>query len=150
MTLAAFAGLRCVEIARLTRDAVLDHTTPPVLIVNGKGAKDRVLPMHPLILESLRAYGMPNRGHVFRRRDGQTGPPTAQSVSILGNRYLHSLGIPDTMHSLRHRAITELYRLCTDIRVAQTFAGHSSPQTTAGYAAYCPDTLRDAVFALPA
>lgn len=54
------------------------------------------------------------------------------------------------MHSLRHRAITAVYEKSLDIRVAQEFAGHSSPQTTAGYAAYSPERLADAVFAIPA
>lgn len=150
LTLAAFAGLRCCEIAGLVRDCVLDTAEPPVLVVTGKGAKDRVIAMHPAVQLALRAYGLPSRGWIFRRRDGLPGPPSPDRVSWLTNRFLHELSIPDTMHSLRHRAVTQVYRAAKgDIRVAQTFAGHASPTTTAGYAAYCNEALTSAVLGIP-
>lgn len=148
LILAAWAGLRCCEIAALTRDQVLDTADPPVLIVTGKGAKDRIIPLHPRVRLALYEWGLSSRGYVFRRRDGHPGPPTADRVSWLCNRWLHESGVPDTMHSLRHRAVTGVYRACRDIRVAQEFAGHSSPDTTAGYAAHAPDRLAAAVLAL--
>lgn len=149
LLLAAFQGLRRCEVASLQRDSIRDDNDPPVLIVMGKGAKERVVPLHPVVWEALQAYGLPRRGPVFRRRDGQHGAPSAHAVGLLANRYLHDQGIPETFHTLRHRAITVLYGLCLDIRVAQTFAGHSSPQTTAGYTAYSPDVMNKAVLAIP-
>jgi integrase len=149
LTLAAYAGLRACEIASLTRDSIREHDDPPMLVVTGKGSKDRVIPLHPAILPALRAYGLPNRGWIFHRRDDVPGHPTRERVSWLANRYLHDIGIDDTLHSLRHRAITQVYRQSHDIRVAQSFAGHSSPQTTAGYAAYSPALLVSAVLAMP-
>lgn len=149
LMLAAYCGLRCVEMAGLQRDGLREDDKPPVVVVSGKGNKERVVPLHPAVLTALRAYGLPRRGPIFRRRDGKYGQPTPGNVSLLCNRWLHANGIPDTIHSLRHRAITSVYRNCSDIRVAQTFAGHSSPQTTAGYAAYCPDRLVTAVMDLP-
>lgn len=149
LTLAAFEGLRCVEIASLNRESVLLDREPPIIVVTGKGSKERILPLHPSAAAALRLYGLPNRGPVFRRRDGQFGQPTAQAVSLLCNRWLHSQGIPDSMHSLRHRAITAVYERSSDIRVTQEFAGHSSPQTTAGYAAYSPERLTAAVLGIP-
>lgn len=149
LMLEAFAGLRCCEVATLTRDSVLDTAEPPVLVITGKGSKDRIIPLHPVVTLALRAYGMPSRGYVFRRRDGKPGPPTADRVSWLTNRWLHDHGIPDTAHALRHRAVTQVYRGCPDIRVAQEFAGHSSPTTTAIYAAYAPERMLAAVLAIP-
>jgi integrase len=149
LMLGAFSGLRCCEIATLGRDSVLDTADPPVLVVTGKGSKDRVVPLHPAVTLALRAYGLPSRGYVFRRRDGHAGPPTADRVSWLCNRWLHDHGIPDTMHSLRHRAVTTVYRACQDIRVAQEFAGHQSPTTTANYSAYSPERMVLAVMAMP-
>ncbi len=43
--------------------------------------------------------------------------------------YKHGRGI----HTLRHSAITEVYRSTRDILKAQKFAGHSSPDITVGY-----------------
>ncbi len=39
LVLAAYAGLRCTEIAALTRHDVLDRADPPVLVAHGKGNK---------------------------------------------------------------------------------------------------------------
>jgi integrase/recombinase XerC len=149
LMLAAFCGLRCMEIAALQRDSIREDDSPAVIVVNGKGAKERIVPLHPSVWSALRDYGLPHRGPVFKRRDGQYGAPSAHAVSILCNRWLHDRGIPDTVHSLRHRAITSVYRNSSDILVAQTFAGHSSPTTTAGYAAYCPESLVTAVMGIP-
>jgi len=44
--------------------------------------------------------------------------------------YKHGRGI----HTLRHVAITEMYRLTRDLRKAQVFAGHSSSKITETYA----------------
>ena len=38
------------------------------------------------------------------------------------------------IHSLRHYAVTEFYRVHRDIRAAQVFAGHSSSVITETYA----------------
>ena len=150
LTLAAWEGLRCCEIATLTRDSIIESNAQPLILVTGKGSKDRVVPLHPVPLLALRAYGLPARGWVFRRRDGLPGPPSADRVSWMTNKFLHELGIPDTMHALRHRAITQVHDQGRDLLITQTFAGHASPTTTAGYAAYCPDRLVTAVMGIPA
>lgn len=96
LVLGAYAGLRAGEMARLQRQDVLDTAETPVLIVDGKGGKQRVVPASPRVLFELRAYGMPSRGYVFRRRDGNPGAPTPARVSQLVNGYLHDLGVEDT------------------------------------------------------
>ena len=47
--------------------------------------------------------------------------------------YMHGRGI----HTARHTAITEMYRLTKDLRKCQVFAGHSSSKTTEIYAHIC-------------
>lgn len=148
LTLAGWAGMRCCEIAPLTRDRVLDTVDPPLIFVTGKGSKDRVIPAHPRVLLALRAYGMPSRGWVFHRRDDRPGPPTAMRVSWLCNRWLREHGIPDTMHSLRHRAVSGVYQNSGDLYVAASFAGHANVSTTTGYAVLSPQRVAAAVFAL--
>ena len=51
--------------------------------------------------------------------------------------YLDELGLAQKgrgIHSLRHYAVTEFYRVHRDIRAAQVFAGHSSSVITETYA----------------
>lgn len=145
LVLAAYAGLRCTEIAGLSRHDVLDRANPPVLIAHGKGSKDRVVPMCQTVIDSLVAHGMPSRGPIFPRLDGQPGATSAHRVSVVMSTYLAELGIDGRMHTLRHRFATETYRLSMDLRVVQELLGHESPQTTAGYAAYSRQGAVDTV-----
>ena len=61
---------------------------------------------------------------------------TASHVSHVANRFLRRVGVPDTLHSLRHRYGTQMYAVSGfDLRLCQEFLGHSSPATTAMYVA---------------
>jgi site-specific recombinase XerD len=139
LMLAALAGLRAVEIARLRREDVLDHMEPPVLVVHGKGDKPRIIALSASLLGELHRYGLPRRGPVIRRADEKQGHVSPSLVSSVANRHLHELGIPDTLHSLRHFAGTALYRQTRDIRLVQETLGHASPAQTAGYAAWAKE-----------
>jgi site-specific recombinase XerD len=141
----AYAGLRCSEVAWLTRDRVIDREG--LIVVLGKGGKERVVPMHPLVGESLTRYRMPRTGNVFLMPDGAAW--RAGRVSAKTCTYLHRLGIDATAHQLRHWFGTTTYAACQDIRVVQELMGHSSPVTTAGYAAWSRLVAREAVEALP-
>lgn len=143
--LAAFAGLRCIEIARLRRDEILDRYDPPVLIVlDGKGGKQRVVPLARELIAAVHSAGIPPGGWIAARADG-AGPYEASRVSQLGNRHLRACGIGATMHQARHLFGTEMYRRTQDLRIVQELLGHSSPATTAGYAAWSPAAAAEAV-----
>ena len=133
LMLAALAGMRAVEIARLRREDILDHMDPPGMVVHGKGDKPRIVALSAPLLTELHRYGLPKRGPVIRRLDGKPGHVSPSLISIVANRHLHELGIPDTLHSLRHFAGTSLYRQTRDIRLVQEVLGHASPSTTAIY-----------------
>jgi integrase len=144
--LAAFAGLRAAEIAQLCREDVLDYHDPPVLfVVDGKGGKQRTVPLADDLLAELVTWPAPTRGWLFTRLDDRPGPVPAHLVSNLANRYLHGEGIPYTLHTLRHWFGTTMYRRTSDLRLVQELLGHSSPVTTAGYAAWSPAKAADAV-----
>ena len=138
LVLAAYEGCRAVELARLDRADVLDTADPPVLIVHGKGDKERLLPLAPAVLDELRRYGMPKQGPVFPRRDGQVGHNTATRISNIVSEYLHDQHLPMTLHQCRHRFATDAYRASHDLRLVQELLGHANPATTAGYAAFAP------------
>jgi len=55
-------------------------------------------------------------------------------VSRLCNDHLHSIGIPHTLHSLRHRYGTQVYRASgRDLRLTQELMRHKTPVSTALY-----------------
>lgn len=149
LVLAAYAGLRAMEIAGLMRDQVHDHADPPVLHITGKGGRERIVPMSERVVLELRAHSLPSRGFVFPRHDGSGGQNSPARISHLLNEYLHDMGVPDTLHALRHRFGSQMYQASRDLRVTQELMGHASPTTTAGYVAWSSVAAVIAVEALP-
>lgn len=148
LELAAFAGFRAAEVARLERADVHDELPDPVLLVQGKGRRERVVPMAPRVWDALLVHGLPRTGWVFPRLDGEPGPMTPGLVSKLASEHLRSLGIDGTLHALRHFYGTELYRASgNDIRLTQDLLGHASPVTTSVYAGWSNRKAFDSVLA---
>ncbi|MGO9874650.1 MAG: tyrosine-type recombinase/integrase [Acidimicrobiia bacterium] len=142
----AFAGLRCCEIAMLRREDVRDDLDPPAIhVVDGKGGKSRIVPLHPVIAVELAQ--LPTRGWLFPHWDG-SGHIKAHNITHGVARYFRSRGITATMHQLRHHFGTALYRQSHDLRLTQELLGHADPRTTAGYAAWSSDRAAAAVIAL--
>jgi len=153
IVLAAWCGLRAKEIAYLRRDAILAGAQPPVLIVAAdatKGRRERIIPLSAFVLGELAAARLPNSGWAFRRHDGARGPNAPWIVSHLASEFLHSCGIPATLHQLRHRFGTQAYRARRDLLAVQYLMGHEDPVSTAGYAAFDQPEARAAVDAIPA
>lgn len=143
LLLAAFEGMRCIEISRLRREDVVDYDDPPVLIAFGKGSKDRIIPLHPEVLAALRLLPMPKSGAVFRHADGR--PMNAQRVSQIGAACLRRAGAEATLHQLRHHFGTHMYRKTHDLLLVGALMGHENPATTAIYSRFDRAGARAAV-----
>jgi integrase/recombinase XerC len=125
--LAREAGLRRNEVAvGHTRDLVEDLEGWS-LIVHGKGARDRLVPLTESLAAELRA--MP-AGYFFP--GDVDGHLSAQWVGILVARLMPGAW---TMHTLRHRFATEVYDVSHDLAATQDLLGHASPATTRVYVA---------------
>lgn len=149
LLLGAFCGLRCQEIAGVHwSDLQTDKTETVLLVREGKGGKERVVPVPGVVLEAMLAYGRRRSGPMFYGRDA--GQMTPNSVSQGIGHLFARIGIHATAHQLRHRYATTTYRLSKDIRMVQELLGHSSPQTTARYAAYDKSQTVDLVKAMDA
>lgn len=135
LMLAALLGLRACEIAALRREDIIEYQETRVLFVRGKGGKERIVPLRGQAWRELLEAGLPSKGWLFLRHNGK-GPRTPQNISFYANQYLHSIGISETLHQLRHRFGTKAYAVHQDIRVVQELMGHASPATTALYADY--------------
>ena len=140
---AHLAGMRAMEIAQLSREDVLDTRRPPLLVLHGKGNKDRLVPLHPELGAALLALPMQRTGRVFRAPRG--GPLNSNQVSAEVNTFLHENGISDTCHSLRHWFGTKVYEQTRDLRAVQSLLGHANPATTAGYVRWSMDHAVDGV-----
>lgn len=133
--LGAFCGLRCQEIAGLhwTDLRTADGQTS-LLVREGKGGKERVVPVPGVVLEAMVAFGRRRSGPMFYGMDA--AQIDAKSLSRSLNRFFQRNGLDFTAHQLRHRYGTTVYQLTKDLRLVQELLGHGSPNTTARYAAF--------------
>jgi integrase/recombinase XerC len=123
------AGLRCVEVSRLT--AADWDSSAAVLRVVGKAGHVRELP----VLDDLAAM-------LNRRAAGRSGRLVGLSparISVLVSRWLDAAGLKTaaydgiSAHALRHSAASDLLDGCGDVRLVQEFLGHVSLATTERY-----------------
>lgn len=137
LLLAARDGLRCMEIAQLRREDVVLDSEPPLLIVRqGKGRKDRIVPLNPEVHAALEEYGL-RSGYLFTVRSGK--PITAGTLSSYVSKFLRSLDIEASLHRGRHKFGTDSYAESGgDLRLVQEMMGHDDPKTTSIYAAFDP------------
>lgn len=131
------AGLRVSELCGLNVSSV-DFTRGLVLVL-GKGRKERLVPLHARGLAALQLWLDGDRDEVAR----ETSPPEALFYNRRGNR----LGARDVRrildsrvsrghihpHALRHTYATHLLEGGADLRVVQELLGHESLTTTQLY-----------------
>lgn len=135
--LAAYAGLRCMELAGITTDDITEDT----IRVVGKGGKTRVIPTSPVIWPLLQRHP----GGLL------AGGLPAEKLTVVGNRALRRTARCDvTWHRLRHWFATSLLDQGVNLRTVQELMGHASPQTTAIYTQITDRQRQMAIAALPA
>lgn len=143
LTLLYGAGLRLGEALSLRQK---DAPTGNALVVTGKGRKQRVVPILPVVAEAIAAYRSacpfalgPQAPLFVGVRGGALNPGVVQrQVRHLRDR----LGLPEgaTPHALRHSFATHLLARGGDLRTIQELLGHASLSTTQRYTAV--DTAR--------
>jgi len=131
-------GMRRAEIARL-KIADIDSLRMILHVVDGKGHKDRDLPLSPALLETLRAhwrwlkprtYLFPSRLHRDREQ-----PITDKIVWRACAKAARKAGIRKAVspHLVRHTWATHLLEAGTDLRTIQLLLGHEDLEVTARY-----------------
>jgi integrase/recombinase XerD len=128
-------GLRSGELINL-RPAHIDSKRMIVLIKQGKGRKDRIVPLSEKILLQLREYYKSFRPKNYLFEGQRSGDPyDARSLQNVLKQNLARTTIkkPVTLHWLRHSYATHLLEAGTDLRYIQELLGHSSSKTTEIY-----------------
>lgn len=139
------AGLRRAEATSLRwRDIDLGGK---VLIVMGKGRKERRIPLHGRLTEALQKLRRCQRrsGSVFCREDGEPLSLTAVNQIIFGEWLEPRLGQHITPHQLRHTFATLIVECGGSMDEVRDLLGHNSVATTQVYVAKNPERLRAAV-----
>jgi integrase/recombinase XerD len=133
-------GLRRMELARLTLYDV-DLAAGTVMVRQGKGAKDRLIPIGGRACAWIVRYVEEVRPQLAIRPDELTlfltdyGEPFEKNrLSDLVKRYLRHAGIPQgSCHAFRHACATHMLENGADIRFIQAMLGHSELSTTQIY-----------------
>ncbi|WP_430592459.1 tyrosine-type recombinase/integrase [Humidisolicoccus flavus] len=137
--LAARAGLRCVEIARVRSSDVERDLVGWSLRVEGKGGRNRLIPLPDDLARRVRGFA---DDWCFSGDDN--GHLSAPYVSKLISRTLPE-GV--TAHMLRHRYATRAYSVERDLLAVQRLLGHASVATTQVYTRAPDDAVRRAALA---
>ena len=128
-------GLRLQELLHL-RVSDIDSARMVVHVRQGKGAKDRLVPLSLRLLQELRAYWKVCRPRAWLF-PGQTadGTMTASNLQRRFGRLVQQVGLTKhcSLHTLRHSYATHLLEAGVDVLTLKALLGHASLQTTARY-----------------
>lgn len=160
MELLYATGMRVTELVSLPVSSCRGN--PQMLLVRGKGGKERLVPMSPPARAALAAWlerrdadeevakarGKPVSAFAFPS-SGKAGHMTRNRFFLLVKEFAVMAGIsPERVspHTLRHAFATHLLAGGADLRTIQTMLGHADVGTTEIYTHVLEDRLRELVF----
>jgi integrase/recombinase XerD len=130
-------GLRLLEgVGLQVKD--IDGERQLLHIEQGKGGKDRYVPLPKTCLQMLRHHWRTHRNPVWlfpSSVEAADQPMNESSVQKAFRAALQKSGIHKqaTVHTLRHSYATHLLEAGVNLRIIQCYLGHASPTTTAIY-----------------
>lgn len=148
LMVALYMGLRVSELCNLDI-AHVDIAGATLFVREGKGKKDRCLPIPRKLLGPLRGFiGPRGSGPLFRSRKG-AGRLTSRAVQHLMKRLAAKAGLRGagearrvTPHKMRHAFATRMLERGADLIAVRDALGHSSVATTQIYTHVTPGRLR--------
>ena len=133
-------GMRISE-GSLLKISDIDFAQQVIHVRNGKGGRDRLVPLNLKLYDLLRsyyAYERPPKPMMFVNNDG--GPLCLETArrALLCASAAAGIGKIVTPHMLRHSFATNLLEHGTDLRTIQVVLGHRSIQSTTIYTRISP------------
>jgi integrase/recombinase XerD len=137
LTIIYACGLRLLEGVRLQVKEI-DGERQLLHIHQGKGGKDRCVPLPSTCLKILRGHWLTHRNPLWlfpSRFEDAHQPMNESGVQRAFCAALQESGIHKkaTVHTLRHSYATHLLEAGVNLRIIQSYLGHASPSTTAIY-----------------
>jgi integrase/recombinase XerC len=125
--IAAYQGLRAIEISRLDREHI---TEQQLVVVRGKGGWPRAHDTDPAVWAAVKDLPA---GPIARDETGDRATPFDVSVRT-AHYFRYQMKMPGvSLHRLRHWMAVNVQRAYRDIRVTQTMLGHRSLSSTQVY-----------------
>ncbi len=141
------SGLRVSELCELPMTAILGDK----LLIHGKGAKERIVPMHERAIEALEKWinirGDEKSKYVFPS-NGKDGHITRDGFFKILKKCAVLAGIDPhrvSPHVLRHSFASHLLAGGANLRAIQMMLGHEDISTTQIYTHVLPEKLRETV-----
>jgi len=136
LTLIYACGLRLSE-GRQVQTGDIDGARRLLWVRDGKGGRDRSVPLPEATLQRLRRYWhdwQPQPPWMFpaKSETGPVGPSLLQKAFKAALRQ-SPVAKNASVHTLRHSYATHLLERGIDLRVIQALLGHASPSTTSIY-----------------
>ena len=152
LTLLYGCGLRIGEALALDLGDVPDGDT---MLVRGKGGKERLVPLLPVVRDAIATYRELCPWHtgpadpLFVGQRGRRLQPAVVQRTVKAART--ALGLPQAMtpHALRHAFATHILAGGGDLRAIQELLGHASLSTTQRYTHVDARRLIDVGTAVP-
>jgi site-specific recombinase XerD len=134
LTTAYACGLRLQEVLNL-QVSDIDSARMVVHVRQGKGNKDRLVPLSLKLLTVLREYWRVHRPARWLFCNQQGEPVHPGTVQRQLRRAVRKAGLskPATMHTLRHSYATHMLEAGVDVMTLQKILGHRQLSTTAVY-----------------
>ena len=131
-------GLRRAELANLAAGHI-NFKARRLLVLGGKGNKDRVIPLTASLAFSLHKFceGFEPNQKVFGL--------SYRSLGLKISDWAKKADVPLHTHSFRHYFATTLVEKGANIRVVQELLGHSSLNTTQVYLSVTANHLEEAI-----
>ncbi|MDB5246853.1 MAG: hypothetical protein JWQ40_1247 [Segetibacter sp.] len=128
------AGLRVFELVKI-KVGDIDSKRMTIHVRQGKGNKDRFIPLAEKVLKVLRDYYKEYQPKVFLFEGQDGGQYSIRSAQEVLKAAKNKAGITKTgsIHGLRHTYATHLLENGTDIRYIQELLGHNNIKTTMRY-----------------
>ncbi len=139
-------GLRISEALGITRRHA-PVVGVEVMRITGKGEKERLVPVLPVIQEAVARYialcPFPLAADEALFRGAKGRPLSPRIIQLAMQRMREVLGLPETAtpHALRHSFATHLLSAGADLRQIQELLGHASLSTTQVYTEVDRDRL---------
>jgi site-specific recombinase XerD len=140
------SALRVSDVAKIDRENV-DVEQGTILIRQGKGRKDRVIPVHKVAMKFLKLYlggSLSAKGplfyssHIHRRL--QSSSVNNRFIILLKKAGLYKCNL--SSHCIRHSTAVHLLAGGADLRYVQELLGNESIETTVLYTQELLDNLK--------
>jgi len=141
ISLAYSVGLRVSDVINLNIKDI-DSNRMIINLRNGKGQKDRIVPLSNHILSLLRDYFKEYKPEIYLFNGQFSKQYTTGSCNKIVKKYI---GSNEHFHTLRHSSATSMLEAGTDLAIIKSILGHTNIKTTMIYTHISNEHLKKAI-----